>query len=72
MKKILLDSLTIRNFKGFREFVLMANGGNLDVYGDNATGKTTLFDGFTWHLFGKDSTNSTTFEIKELDPAGKV
>ncbi|TNJ68198.1 hypothetical protein FE784_00595 [Paenibacillus hemerocallicola] len=72
MKKILLDRLTFRNFKGFRQFALDANGGNLDVYGDNATGKTTLFDGFTWLLFGKDSANNTNFEIKELDSSGKV
>lgn len=74
MKKIVLERLTFRNFKGFRQFVLEANGGNLDVYGDNATGKTTLFDGFTWSLFGKDSANRTEqkFEIKELDAAGKV
>lgn len=72
MKKILLDRLTFRNFKGFREFALVANGGNLDVFGDNATGKTTLFDGFTWLLFGKDSANNANFEIKELDSTGRV
>lgn len=72
MKKIVLESLTLRNFKGFREFVLAANGGDVDAFGDNATGKTTLFDGFIWLLFGKDSSNRTDFEIKELDKAGKV
>lgn len=74
MKKIVLESLTFRNFKGFREFVLAANGGNVDAFGDNATGKTTLFDGFIWLLFGKDSANRSEqkFEIKELDKAGKV
>lgn len=72
MKRIVLDRLIFRNFKGFREFVLEANGENLDVYGDNGTGKTTLFDGFTWTWFGKDSENRSEFEIKELDSAGKV
>jgi len=74
LKKIVLERLTFRNFKGFREFVLDANGGNVDAFGDNATGKTTLFDGFTWLLFGKDSANRSEqkFEIKELDKAGKV
>lgn len=74
MKKIALESLTFRNFKGFREFVLAANGGNVDAFGDNATGKTTLFDGFIWLLFGKDSANRSEqkFEIKELDKTGKV
>lgn len=74
MKSIVLERLTFRNFKGLREFALAANGGSLDIYGDNATCKTTLFDGFTWSLFGKDSANRTEqkFEIKELDAAGRV
>ncbi len=74
MKKIVLERLTLRNFKGFREYVLATNGGDVDAYGDNGTGKTTLFDGFIWLLFGKDSANRSEqkFEIKELDSAGKV
>ncbi len=72
MKRLLLERLTLRNFKGFRDFTLQANGGAVDVYGDNATGKTTIFDAFSWLLFGKDSANRADFEIKELDSAGKV
>ncbi|MBO2942777.1 AAA family ATPase [Paenibacillus sp. F411] len=72
MKRITLEDLKLRNFKGFREFVLAANGGDVDAFGDNATGKTTLFDAFIWLLFGKDSSNRSEFEIKELDQAGKV
>ncbi|MDT3426109.1 DNA repair exonuclease SbcCD ATPase subunit [Paenibacillus forsythiae] len=74
MKRIGLERLTLRNFKGIKEFVLAANGGDVDVYGDNATGKTTLFDGFLWALFGKDSANRTEqkFEIKTLNSSGKV
>lgn len=74
MKRIILERLTLRNFKGFREFVLDTNGGNVDAFGDNGTGKTTLFDAFIWCLFGKDSANRTEqlFEIKELDSFGNV
>ncbi len=72
MNKITLQRLTLRNFKGFREFQLVANGQPVNVFGDNGTGKTTLFDAFTWLPFGKDSANRTDFEIKELDSAGKV
>ncbi|AWP30736.1 AAA family ATPase [Paenibacillus sp. Cedars] len=72
MKRIILESLTLRNFKGFREFVLLANGGDVDAFGDNATGKTTLFDAFVWLLFGKDSSNRSKFEIKEVNKEGKV
>lgn len=72
MNSIVLDRMTLRNFKGFRDFTLTADGADVDVYGDNGTGKTTLFDAFTWTFFGKDSENRTNFEIKELDPTGKV
>ncbi|MGF6354026.1 uncharacterized protein YukE [Paenibacillus sp. 4624] len=72
MKQITLISLILRNFKGLRDFVLDAEGKNISIYGDNATCKTTLFDGFVWTLFGKDSQNRTDFEIKGLDENGKV
>ncbi|WP_019420152.1 AAA family ATPase [Paenibacillus sp. OSY-SE] len=72
MKQIILARQTARNFKGFRNFELVANGGDVDVYGDNGTGKTTIFDSFLWALFGKDSSNRTDFQIKELDGEGNV
>lgn len=62
-----LNRLVLRNFKGIKNFTLDAHGGNVDIFGDNATGKTTLFDAFTWLLFDKDSSNKKEFEIKTLD-----
>lgn len=65
-----LLKLTLKNFKGIHHFVLDIQGQNVNVYGDNATGKTTLFDAFTWLLFDKDSNNRKDFEIKTLDSQG--
>lgn len=65
-----LISLSLNNFKGIRRFELDAQGDNADIYGDNATGKTSLFDSFTWLLFDKDSLNRKDFEIKTLDADG--
>jgi hypothetical protein len=72
MKQIVLERLTLRNFKGIRDFTLDARGVNVNVYGDNAAGKTTLFDAWNWLLFDKDSENKSTgnFEIKTLRPDG--
>lgn len=72
MKRLVLNRLVFSNFKGFRSLNLDTNGGNVDIYGDNETGKTTLADGWSWLLSGKDSLNRTDFEIKELDEEGNV
>ena len=66
MKKLSLIKLTLLNFKG-RSFTFEPNGKNASIFGDNATGKTSLFDGLCWLLFGKDSKFDTNFEIKNLD-----
>lgn len=72
MKKFNLVQLVITNFKGIKEFTLNANETDLNIHGRNGTGKTTIFDAFTWLLFGRDSTNRTQFEIKTLDEDGNV
>lgn len=66
-----LLKLTLTNFKGIRNFTLDTQGGNAIVSGDNATGKTTLFDSVLWLLFGKDSQNKKDFDIKTLDGNNK-
>ncbi|MCM1566067.1 MAG: hypothetical protein NC238_09005 [Dehalobacter sp.] len=67
-----LLKLTLSNFKGITAFTLDTQGGNVTVYGDNALGKTTLFDAFLWLLFDKDSQNKKDFQIKTLDSRGQV
>lgn len=70
-KTIKLINIKIRNFKGVSEFDFKADGENLEVFGENASGKTTLYDAFLYCLFGKDSTESTKFAWKPLDIEGK-
>ncbi len=67
---IQLTQLHLVYFKGIKEFTLQVASQGVGVYGDNAVGKTTLFDAFTWCLFGKDSLGRTDFEIKTLDTSG--
>ena len=66
MKKIELKNIRLRNFKGLKKFET-AFTHNTNIYGDNATGKTTIMDAFLWILFGKDSTDRTSFEIKTVN-----
>ncbi|MCY7575941.1 AAA family ATPase [Bacillus pumilus] len=71
-KNIRLAELHLSNFKGVKSFPLETGGESAKVYGDNATGKTTLFDAFTWLLFDKDSQNKKDFEIKTLSKDNKA
>ena len=69
-----LTKLELLNFKGLKAFTINFNG-DVIIRGDNATGKTTVFDSVCWLLFGKDSLDRADFEIKTLDrgePVHKV
>lgn len=59
-----LLNLKIKNFKGIKSFELDINGQSVNIYGDNATGKTTVFDAVLWLLFDKNSENKSDFGIK--------
>lgn len=66
-----LINLTLNNFKGVKEFALDADGQSVIVYGDNATGKTTLADAQCWLLFNKDSKETKNFSPKTKDENGE-
>src|SRR5690554_1728237 len=72
MKTIKIKSLKLTNFKGIRSLELNDLSQETSIYGNNGTGKTTVFDAFTWLLFGKDSTDRQQFEIKTLDKNNNV
>lgn len=70
MKHIYLKKLHIQNFKGCMDRTIEF-GECTRIDGANATGKTTIFDAFTWNLFNKDSLGSAKFDIRPLDSDGK-
>ena len=74
MKEIKLMNLTLRNFKGIKEFELDANGGWVKIWADNGLGKTTIADSYSWLLSGKDSLNNATnnMGIKRKDENDQV
>lgn len=69
---IKINKLILQNFKGIKSLEINTDGENLKIFGDNATGKTTVFDAFTWLLFGKDSLGRSDFGIKTQDENGNV
>lgn len=74
MKKIRINRLTLENFKCHDHLNLVFHGESASIFGDNATGKTSIYDGLTWLLFGKDSAGNgeKNIDIKPLDPSGQV
>ncbi len=74
-KVVKLLSLQLQNFKGAKDRAV--NFADVTtISGANATGKSTIFDAFTWVLFGKDSHDRTDsgkggFQIKTVDAAGR-
>ena len=68
--EIKIISLTIHNFKGIRDASFRFGGSNATIEGENGTGKSTVFDAFTWLLFGKDHQGQdwTNFDLKPIDP----
>ena len=74
MTEIKIKRLVLENFKCHKSLKLDFDGGNASIYGDNASGKTSIYDALTWLLFGKDShgNGEKNIEIKPLDANGEV
>lgn len=71
MKEIKLISLALKNFKGMTYYI-KPQGQDIDIFGCNASGKTTIADAFSWLLFDKDTQGRAEFEIKNLNSAGEA
>ena len=67
-----LNQLTISNFKGIRDLTINFDGRDASIHADNALGKTTILDAWTWLLFDKDSSGAKDFNIKTLNENGEA
>ena len=66
MKTLTLQKLTLRNFQNHKDLEINFEN-NTTIFGKNKSGKSTVFNAFTWLLYGKDSDNQADFDIKTLD-----
>ena len=70
---ILLKSLDLVHFKCFPKLHLDFHEGVNNIYGENAAGKTSVYDALTWLLFNKDSAGNARPDIKPTGaPAGAM
>ena len=70
--KIEIKSMDIKNFKGIRDMRLDFHSGMNSLYGENASGKTTVYDALIWLLFDKDSHGNSRFSVKPIGAADGV
>ena len=67
-----LLTLKLENFQGLKSEEFKLDGHSASIYGDNATGKTTVFNAITWLLFDKASTGAKNFTPKTKGPDGDL
>ena len=70
---IVLKSIDLVHFKCFPKLHLDFHEGVNNIYGENAAGKTSVYDALTWLLFNKDSAGNARPDIKPNGaPAGTM
>ena len=67
-----IKSLCLENFQGIQHAEFDFDGLSASIYGDNATGKTTVFNAVTWLLFDKASTGAKNFTPKTKGAGGDL
>lgn len=62
--------MRLENFQGVRKFGFSPGGKSCSIYGDNGTGKTTLYNAFCWVLYGRPSTDEKNYTPKTTGSHG--
>ena len=67
MNEYRIQTMKLLNFCGIQSLEITPGGDDLTVYGDNATGKTTIANAFTWLFTGKNAAGTADFDPAPLD-----
>lgn len=67
-----LKKITLTNFQGIENMTIDFNKDLVKIYGDNATGKTTIANAFSWLLFDKSSAGEKGFSPKTIGKDGEL
>ena len=69
---MLLNTLSISNFKCFDKFEIDFDEKKTKIAGDNGTGKTSICDAYFWLLFGKNSSGQALNPRPKCEEATKT
>lgn len=67
MNEYRIQTMKLLNFCGIQSLEITPGGADLSVYGDNATGKTTIANAFAWLFTGKNASGTADFDPAPLD-----
>lgn len=67
MNEYRIQAMKMQNFCGIQSLEMAPGGDDLSVYGDNATGKTTIANAFAWLFTGKNASGTADFDPAPLD-----
>lgn len=71
MKEIIIERMTLTNFRGIKSLTVDFDKDLTEISGANATGKSTLLNAYLWCLWGVDQEGRKDFNIKALNQEGK-
>ena len=57
--------ICLENFQGIKELTVTLDGKDAKIYGDNGTGKTTIYNAFTWLLLTRQAQGLKTLHPKQ-------
>ena len=63
--------IKLSNFQGIASMEIVLDGRSASIFGDNGTGKTTIFNAITWLLFDKPSTGAKNWTPKTRGADGE-
>lgn len=71
MQEMILKTLQLQNFKGIENLTIDFKN-DTQILGANGSGKTTIFDAYSWLLWDKDSNSRKDFDIKPFAENGET
>lgn len=71
MQEIILKTLQLQNFKGIENLTIDFKN-DTQILGANGSGKTSIFDAYSWLLWDKDSNSRKDFDIKPFAENGET
>lgn len=71
MQEMILKTLQLQNFKGIENLTIDFKN-DTKILGANGSGKTSIFDAYSWLLWDKDSNSRKDFDIKPFAENGET